>query len=269
MIQDDGATVGVNINPNSAYQMYISTSINDGTLALDSSASVNAMYFLTSGTKKFEVSYDSAKIFRLLPYQSSSFFQIGNPANAANSNTDYVFISESTYGNVMIGPGLANGLGNLSGATAATHKVQIKGAAFFNSSIDASSLTTSGAISCASLAASGSITAGGDIIGYYSSDRRFKDNIVKIDKPLEKISSMNGVTWEWNDNVQSDVKNSSATGLIAQEVQSVFPDVVKERADGYLALDYQKMAGLFVESIKELHSMVLDLHKEIEKIKNA
>jgi hypothetical protein len=227
--------------------MYIGTSINDGTLALDSSASINAMYFLTSGAKKFEISWDGAKIIRLLPYTSGSFFQIGNPANAANSNSDYVFISESTYGNVMIGPGLGNGLGNLTGATAATHKIQLKGAVFADTSI-----------SCA-----------GDITAYFSSDRRFKDNIVRIEKPLEKINSMNGVTWTWNDNVELDTKNSPSTGLIAQEVKEVFPEVVRERMDGYLALDYQKMAGLFVESIKELHSMVLNLQQEIEKIKNA
>ena len=227
------------------------------------------MYFLTSGSKKFEMSWDGSKIFRLLPYTTGSFFEIGNPSNAGNTNSDYVFISESTYGNVLIGPGLGNAASNLSGATAATHKVQIKGAAFFSSSIDASSIAVSGSISGASLSVSGSITAGGDITAYYSSDRRFKDNVVKIQNPLEKINSMNGVTWQWNDNVQLDTKNSPATGLIAQEVQAVFPEVVKERNDGYLALDYQKMAGLFVESIKELHSMVLNLQQEIEKIKGT
>jgi hypothetical protein len=245
-IRDDGSQVGIGGATNSSYQVYITTSNNDGTLGLDSSASINAMYFLTSGTKKFEVSWDSAKIIRLLPYATGSFFQIGNPANASNSNTDYVFISEGTYGNVMIGPGLGNGLGNLTGATAATHKIQLKGAVFADTSI-----------ACA-----------GDITAYYSSDRRFKDNIVKIEKPLEKINSINGVTWQWNDHVQLDTKNSPATGLIAQEVQSVFPEVVRERADGYLALDYQKMAGLFVESIKELHSMIKNLQEEINQIKN-
>ncbi len=182
----------------------------------------------------------------MLPYQTGSFFQIGNPSNAANSNTDYVFISESTYGNVIIGPGLGNALGNLTGATAATHKIQLKGAVFADTSI-----------ACA-----------GDITAYYSSDRRFKDDIVRIDNPLGRINQINGVFWKWNDNVSIDTKNSPNTGLIAQEVQGVLPEVVKERADGYLALDYQKMAGLFVESIKELNTMVTELKSELEIIKS-
>jgi hypothetical protein len=55
--------------------------------------------------------------------------------------------------------------------------------------------------------------------------------------------------------------------LIAQDVQKVLPEVVKERTDGYLALDYQKMAGLFVEAIKELTEKVSILEEEIKKLK--
>jgi hypothetical protein len=181
-----------------------------------------------------------------LPYQSGSWFQIGNPANAANNNTDYVFISEPTYGNVLIGPGISNAVANLSGATAATHKVQIKGAAFFDTSI-----------SCA-----------GDITAYYSSDIRFKDNIIAIDNPLWRIKQLNGVFWTWNDNAIGDIKDSPNTGLIAQDVQKVLPEVVRERADGYLALDYQKITGLLVEGIKEQQNEIDTLKEEIESLKS-
>jgi hypothetical protein len=46
------------------------------------------------------------------------------------------------------------------------------------------------------------------------------------------------------------------TGLIAQEVLEVLPEVVKQREDGYLALDYSKMIGLLVEAIKELDQKI-------------
>jgi len=114
---------------NGVYQMYVTTSINDGTLGLDTSAAINAMYLLKSGLKKFEISLDTTNanpIFRLLPYTSSGFFEIGNPSNAGS---DYVFISEAVYGNVMIGPGIANATTGLTG-TLATDKVQIKGDTF-------------------------------------------------------------------------------------------------------------------------------------------
>jgi len=118
----------------SGYQLYVTTSINDGTVGFDSSANINAIYLLKSGTKQFEISSDESgvnPIFRLLPYKSNGFVEIGNPSNAGS---DYVFISENTYGNVLLGPGLSNGLSNLSGATASTHKVQIKGPLYISGS---------------------------------------------------------------------------------------------------------------------------------------
>jgi len=118
----------------SGYQLYVTTSINDGTVGFDSSANINAIYLLKGGTKQFEISSDESgvnPIFRLLPYKSNGFVEIGNPSNAG---ADYVFIAEPTYGNVLLGPGLANGTGNVTGATAATHKVQIKGPLYISGS---------------------------------------------------------------------------------------------------------------------------------------
>ena len=146
VFQYDEATgiIGLNGVPVSGYGLYLHTNINDGSVALDSSANINAMYLLKNGTKQFEISYDTSgvsKLFRLLPYQSGSFFQIGNPSNAG---ADYVFISEGTYGNVLIGPGIGNGTGNLTGATAATHKIQFNGAVWSNSTIQATGFKVTG-----------------------------------------------------------------------------------------------------------------------------
>lgn len=136
--------IGLNGVPVSGYALYLHTNLNDGSVGLDSSASINAMYLLKNGTKSFEISYDTTNtnpIFRLLPYQSSSFFQIGNPSNAG---ADYIFIAEATYGNVMIGPGLGNGTGNLTGATASIHKIQLHGKVFGDDTIQASGFKVTG-----------------------------------------------------------------------------------------------------------------------------
>lgn len=154
---DETGIIGLNGAPVSGYALYLHTNINDGSIGIDSSADINALYLLKNGTKNFEISYDtsgSSKLFRLLPYESGSYFQIGNPSNAGGN---YVFISEATYGNVMIGPGLANGQGNLTGATAATHKIQLNGAVFANSSIQASSFVVTGGASTGFLKANGTI----------------------------------------------------------------------------------------------------------------
>ena len=164
VFQYDDATgiIGLNGAPVSGYGLYLTTNINDGSVGIDSSASINALYLLKNTTKQFEISYDTSgatKIFRLLPYQSASFFQIGNPSNAANSNSDYVFISESTYGNVLIGPGIGNAVSNLTGATASIHKVQFNGAVFANNSIQATSFKITGGASTGFLKADGTVDA--------------------------------------------------------------------------------------------------------------
>ena len=138
-------TLGVNTPSNNGFQVYISTSINDGTLGLDaqpSAGNLNAMYFLKGGSKKFEISMDTSAtpIFRLLPYTSSGFFEIGNPSN---SGTDYSVVLESTYGNVLLGPGISNATGQISGATPSLHKVQINGSMFVSGSVTANSFTGS------------------------------------------------------------------------------------------------------------------------------
>ena len=108
------------IGSGAGFAAYISTSVNDATLGLDTTANVNAMYFLKATEKNFEVSFDTTNangIFRLLPYDNNSFIQIGNPSNSGNSNTDYVFVAESTYGNVLLGPGIGNATSYLGGST--------------------------------------------------------------------------------------------------------------------------------------------------------
>ncbi len=164
VFQYDHATgiIGLNGVPVSGYGLYLHTDINDGSVGIDSSASINALYLLKNTTKQFEISYDTSgatKLFRLLPYQSGSFFQIGNPSNAANSNSDYVFISEAVYGNVLIGPGIGNATGNLTGATASIHKVQFNGAVFANNSIQATSFKITGGVSTGFLKADGTVDA--------------------------------------------------------------------------------------------------------------
>ncbi len=113
----------------------------------------------------------------------------------------------------------------------------------------------------------GSLTATGDVVAFSTSDRRHKNNIVLISDALSKVTKLNGVTWEWNDDVDAATKETPKTGLIAQEVQEVLPEVVKERADGFLALDYSKTIGLLVEAIKEQQQQIHSLTLEIEKLK--
>jgi hypothetical protein len=112
-----------------------------------------------------------------------------------------------------------------------------------------------------------SVAATGDIVAYSTSDKRHKNNIQLIPNALEKVSKLNGVTWEWNEDVEDVTKLSPKTGLIAQEVQVVLPEVVTEKENGFLGLDYSKMVGLLVEAIKEQQTQIHSLTLEIENLK--
>ena len=156
--------------------------------------------------------------------------------------------------------------GTLSGATLASGVT----ASSLTSVGTLTSLTVTGAITAnGGIAVTGAITATGDITAYYTSDKRHKNNIQTIPNALEKVTKLNGVTWEWNDDVNEVTKSTPKTGLIAQEVQEVLPEVVKTRDDGFLALDYSKMMGLMVEAIKEQQTQIHSLTIEIEKLKES
>lgn len=117
----------------------------------------------------------------------------------------------------------------------------------------------------------GAIRATGDVTAFYSSDKKFKENVVEIENALEKIISIGGKTFEWNDEYlnanggEDEYFNRKKDfGVIAQDVEQVFPLAVRKRQDGTLAVDYEKLVALAFAAIKEL-SQQLEKNKNLEK----
>lgn len=89
------------------------------------------------------------------------------------------------------------------------------------------------------------------------SDRRIKRNIVPIKDALSKIEKLTGVFYHNN------MTNREETGLIAQDVESVLPEVVNDVAGGmerYKTINYGNMIGLLIEGIKEIKEY-LNIHQ--------
>ena len=84
-----------------------------------------------------------------------------------------------------------------------------------------------------------------------------KDNIELIPEALHKVEQLRGVMFDWND--KQDIHEGHDTGIIAQDVQKVLPELIEKRQDGYLAVKYEKMIGLLVEAIKELKTELDEL----------
>ena len=100
------------------------------------------------------------------------------------------------------------------------------------------------------------LRATNDIIAYYSSDIRLKDNRRPIEGALEKISKLSGIHFDWiskegiHDNKGSDI------GVIAQEVEAIFPEIVATRDNGYKAVKYEKLVAVLIQAIKELKQLI-------------
>jgi|TARA_B100001094_G_scaffold258253_1_gene258005 hypothetical protein len=119
-------------------------------------------------------------------------------------------------------------------------------------------------LTMAQISSSGDIVADGDVVAYNSSDERLKDNIQNIKGSLDKIGEIRGVEFDWNDKSPGWAQERGHdVGVVAQEVQKILPEIVVERKNGYLGVDYKRIVPLLIESIKELKQEVEILKKKV------
>jgi hypothetical protein len=125
------------------------------------------------------------------------------------------------------------------------------------------SIATTSDVQFNNITASAGIRATGDIIAYFSSDERLKENVQPIQNALSKVELISGNTYDWKegfDNIHPHKGND--VGVIAQEVEKVLPQVVINRDNGYKAVDYEKIVPLLIEAIKELSAKVKELENK-------
>jgi|MDSZ01.3.fsa_nt_gb hypothetical protein len=107
----------------------------------------------------------------------------------------------------------------------------------------------------------GEIRATNDITAFYSSDGRLKENIVPLTGALNKVKELRGVSFDWkelNEKEKTTIHSHEGhdIGVIAQEIQAQYPELVTERENGYLAVDYVKLTAVLLQAIKELDAKV-------------
>lgn len=105
----------------------------------------------------------------------------------------------------------------------------------------------------------GEIRATNNVTAYFSSDANLKENIKDIENALNAVNFVGGKTFDWKDDyienhggIDGYFVNKKDFGVIAQDLQKVFPIAVKTRQDGTLAVDYEKLVALAFAAIKEL-----------------
>ena len=92
-----------------------------------------------------------------------------------------------------------------------------------------------------------------------SSDERLKNRVGNLDNALDKVCSLDGFLYTWNDKAESEDKETVQVGVSAQQVQEVLPEAVNENDNGYLGVKYDKLVPLLIESIKELKAEIEEL----------
>jgi hypothetical protein len=112
-----------------------------------------------------------------------------------------------------------------------------------------------------------------------ASDERLKNNIQIIPNALNKINSLRGVTFEWNQEIY-ETSRTTDIGIIAQDVQSILPDAValapfdtnfktntSKSGENYLTVYYEKLIPLLIEGMKELKAELDTAKTEVNTLK--
>ena len=108
----------------------------------------------------------------------------------------------------------------------------------------------------------GDIAATGNITAFHSSDKKLKNNVVRIEDGLSIINQLRPVEYEWDEASPFSHLKHNDYGLIAQEVEKVLPNIVGEMKDGYKGIRYEKLIPFLIDSIQQLTKRIEELENK-------
>ncbi|MFQ5572482.1 MAG: tail fiber domain-containing protein, partial [Rhodothermales bacterium] len=108
----------------------------------------------------------------------------------------------------------------------------------------------------------GNLTIAGTLT--QNSDRRLKTDIHPLSDALSAIMRLQPVRYRFR--AGTNRPQGVQIGLIAQEVQAVFPELVREEADGYLSLSYANLSAVLVQALKEQQAQIDTLQERLERL---
>lgn len=186
----------------------------------------------------------------------ANIWSLGGPYDGSVAGNNYD--PQSMYGISWLRPSNAHAVSDV-GEGLYVHRAGTKAAAFGHlGSRIYGPLKVTGSIQ-----AVGDVVATGNISGF--SDERLKDEIQVIDKSLDKIDQLKGVTYD-----RIDIKDTRQAGLIAQDVEKVLPEAIRQKVvnghgESRLALNYNGVVGLLVEGVKSLRRGLKKLQTQVTK----
>jgi hypothetical protein len=225
-------------------------------------------FVATSGQTTFSVTYDVGYVevyLNGIRLSSSEYTATSGNSIVLNdpaAEGDVVDIIEVVTNRGPTGPtgpaGPLSGIGTTAGNT--THyPIIVSGTGDQDAYITTTSnyfsfIPESGTLSVNQLSVTG-VTTATDFNS--TSDINLKTNIKLIDDPLAKVMQINGVSFDWKH------MNQSSAGVIAQDVEKVLPEIVRDAEDGHKTLNYNGLVGLLIEAVKELQQKINTLEERL------
>jgi hypothetical protein len=100
------------------------------------------------------------------------------------------------------------------------------------------------------------------------SDIRWKKNINNLDVVIDNICKLNGVSFEWRKDEfpENNFDSDKHIGLIAQDVEKIFPDLVKTDNNGYKAVSYDRLSVILLEGLKDQQKQIKSQQEQIDRL---
>jgi hypothetical protein len=261
------------------------------TLSADTQAPVAGTAIDVSGTT---VNLDLSELTTSTADGDGDFFIVVDAANAqkkltkaninisgfnndANYSTTTGTVTSVTGGNGLTGSVTTSGslaVGAGTGIDVAADAISVDVSDFMTNGVNNRVLTATGTDAMnaeanmtfdgSTLAVTGAITATGDVTAFSTSDKNLKQNIVNIDNSLDKVFKLNGVYYNWTKEAlekNNNLVDKKEVGVIAQDVETVLPELVATREDGTKAVRYERMCALLIECVKDLKNQIDELKK--------
>jgi len=180
----------------------------------------------------------------------------GTKANGVNSTAMGYGSIASDYSSLVIGHWNLSGstvTGSATAVNSANTLFVIGNGPTFQSKSDAFKVMANG-----DTTVSNDLTVGGDIV--VSSDSRLKANIMSLGSTLAKLLLIDGKRYTMKKNGKQKI------GVLAQDIQKVFPELVTTDDKNMLAVNYQGLVPVLINALKEQDDKISRLEKLVEKL---
>lgn len=252
------------------YRLYISAAGNVGIGTSTFPTSTNRLLFLNApsgSAAQFLLGEAGTSYAYLYGFGGDAglFTSAAIPLNFGTNNTERMRITSG--GNVLVGmPSLPTGVTASGGGTVLINNNlyigNTSGTTGYNFRWDGYQDKMYGAWSDASGADNGGVYLSYGATSWTAySDERLKNINTNIENAVSKLKTLRTVNYSW----KSDESKKENLGLIAQDVEKVFPQVIDESRDGYLGVRYADLVPVLIAAIQEQQAQIEELKQLINK----